>query len=83
MANRGRNHNLQSSPSNDQGEVHINRELRAAGAWTDSDYYNPNAWARILGRTKETDVEIDGVISKALIDSGAMISMMSKDYCYE
>ena len=36
-----------------------------------------------MGRANETDVEIDGVISKALIDSGAMISMMSKDYCYE
>ena len=28
-------------------------------------------------------VEIDGIISQALIDSGAMISMMSKGYCYE
>ena len=26
---------------------------------------------------------IDGIISKALINSGAMILMMSKDYCYE
>ena len=49
----------------------------------DSDCYNPNPWARILGRTNETDVEIDGIISKASIDSGAMISIMSKDYCYE
>ena len=46
-------------------------------------YYNPNPWARILGRTNETDVEIDGIISKALIDSGAMISMMSRGYCDE
>ena len=36
-----------------------------------------------MGRANETDVEIDGIISKALIDSCAMISMMSKDYCYE
>ena len=53
------------------------------GAQTDSDYYNPNPWARILGKANKTDVEIDGVISKALIDSGAMNSMMSKDCCYE
>ena len=74
---------LQSSPSNNQGGIHINRELRAAGTQTDSNYYNPNPWARILGGTNETDVEIDGLISNALTDSGAMISMMSKDYCYE
>ena len=49
----------------------------------DSDYYNPNPWASILGRVNETDVEIDGIMSKALIDSGAKILMMSKDYCYE
>ena len=54
-----------------------------AGAQTDSNYYNPNPWARILGRANETDIEIDGVISKALINSGAMIAMMSKDYFHE
>ena len=43
--------------------------------------YNPNPWARILGRANETDVEIDGIISKALINSGVMISMMSREYC--
>ena len=79
----GGNRILQSSPSSKQGGVHINRELRAAGTQTDSSYYNPNLWARILGRANETDVEIDGVISKALIDCCAMIAMMSKDYCYE
>ena len=57
--------------------------MRAAGAQTDSDYYNPKPWARILGRANETDVEIDGVISEALIDSDTMISMISKDYCPE
>ena len=41
------NTTLQSSPSNNQGGVHINRELRAAGTQTDSDYYNPNLWVRI------------------------------------
>ena len=58
-------------------------ELKPTGAWDDLDYYNPNPWARILGRANETDFEIDGKISKALIDSGAIILMMSKDYCYE
>ena len=34
----------------------------------------------MLGRTNETKIEIDGKVSKALIDSGAMILMMSKGY---
>ena len=36
-----------------------------------------------MGRANETDVEIDGIISKAVTDSGAMILVMSRDYCYE
>ena len=47
------------------------------------EYYNPNPWARILDRANETDVEIDGIISKALINNSAMISMMSRGYCDE
>ena len=47
------------------------------------DYYNPNPWVRILGRIDESEIEIDGVISKALIHNGAMISMKSKEYCDE
>ena len=72
---------LQSSPSDDQGGIHINKELRQVGVLDEPDYYNLNPWVRILGRAKETDVEIDGIISKALIDSSAMISMMSRGYC--
>ena len=44
------------------------------------EYYNPNPWARILGRANETDVEIYGIINKAFIDSSVMISMMSRGY---
>ena len=72
---------LQSSPSDDQGGININGELRQVGVSNGLEYYNPNPWARILGRPNETEIELDGIISKALIDSGAMILMMSKGYC--
>ena len=74
---------LQSSPSDDQGGININRQLRQVEVSDGLEYYNPNPWARILGRANETEIEIDGKISKALIDSGAMISMMSKGFCDE
>ena len=47
------------------------------------EYHNPNPRVGILGRANETEIEINGEISKALIDSGAMISMMSKGYSDE
>ena len=46
----------------------------------DPEHYYPNLWARILGRANETDVEINGIITKVLIDSGVMILMMSREY---
>ena len=36
-----------------------------------------------MGRANDAEIEIDGKISKALIDSGAEILMMSKGYCDE
>ena len=79
----GGNTTLQSSPSDDQGGININGELREVGVSNGLEYSNPDPWARILGRANETNIEIDGIISKALIDSGAMILMMSRGYCEE
>ena len=78
----GGNPSLQFSSSNDQIGININRQLRQAGVSTGLEYYNPNPWVRILGRANESEIEIDGKICKALIDSGAMI-LMSKGYCDE
>ena len=77
----GGNTDLQSSPNPDQGGVNISRQLRKAGVFMGPDYHNPNPWVRILGRANESEIEIDRIKSKALIGSGAMISMMSKEHC--
>ena len=74
---------LQSSPSDNQGRINFDGQLGQARVSNGPEYYNPNPWVRILGRANETEIEIDGQISKALIDSGAMIMMMSKGYCDE
>ena len=74
---------LQSSPSDNQGGININGQLMKTGVSNGLEYYSPNPSVRILGRANETEIEIIGKISKALTDSGAMISMMSKGYCDE
>ena len=45
------------------------------------DYHNPNPWVRLWGRVNGSEIIIDGKIGKALIDSGAIILMMSQEYC--
>ena len=42
------------------------------------DYHNPNPLVRLLGTGNEPEIESDGKIGIALIDSGTMISMMSR-----
>ena len=59
MTDRGQKH----SPNPNQGG--INRQLRKAGVFMGPDYHNPNPWVRLLGRANESEIEIDGVISKA------------------
>ena len=41
-------------------------------------YYNPDPLYRLIGPTNETELKIEGVRMKALIDSGAQISAISK-----
>ena len=83
MADWGRKLDPQSSPSDDPGGINISEQLRQAGESNRPEYYDPNPWVRIVHTANETKIEIDGKISKALIDSGAMILMMSKGYCDE
>ena len=45
------------------------QEINPTEVWDEPEYYNLNPWARILDRADESDVEIDGIISKALIDN--------------
>ena len=74
---------LQSSPSDNPGGINIAGQLRQGGESNGLEYCNPNPWVRILGRANENEIEIDGKISKALIDSGAMSLMMNQGYCDE
>ena len=77
MTDRGGNVTLQSSPSDDLGGINIDGQLKQTWESNGLEYYNPKPWVRILGRVNETENEIDGTISRALINSTAMILMMS------
>ena len=43
-----------------------------------SGYYNPDPLYRLIGPANKTEVNIEGVRMKTLIDSGAQISAISK-----
>ena len=46
----------------------------------ESKYYNPDAWSRLIGKSKVVITYIDGIEVKTLLDTGAQISFMSEEY---
>ena len=54
----GGNATLQSSPSDDQGGINIDGQLRNAGVPNGLGYYNPNPMVRILGRANEMKLKL-------------------------
>ena len=48
-----------------------------------SNYTNPDPWARIVGSRNTAAIYIDGIATTALYDSGAEIQLISKEFCEE
>ena len=43
-----------------------------------SSYYNPDPLFRLIGEANKTNINLDGVELKALVDSGSQISTVTK-----
>ena len=48
-----------------------------------SNYTNPDPWARIVGSRNTAAIYIDGIATTTLYDSGAEIQLISKEFCEE
>ena len=48
-----------------------------------SNYTNPDPWARIVGSRNTAAIYIDGIATTALYDSGAEIQLINKEFCEE
>ena len=46
-------------------------------------YYNPDPVARLFGRANEALVEINGVSTTSLVDTGATVTIINADFCEE
>ena len=54
-------------------------ETRATDDKTRDQYYNPDALARLIGKSNESTIIIDGKQCTALIDSGAQVMTITVD----
>ena len=48
-----------------------------------SNYTNPDPWARIVGSRNTAAIYMDGKATTALYDSGAELQLISKEFCEE
>ena len=48
-----------------------------------SNYTNPDPWARIVGSRNTAAIYMDGIATTALSDTGAEIQLVSKQFCEE
>ena len=48
---------------------------------TKPQYYNPDPVARLFGRANEAPVEINGIASTSLIDTGATVTILNAAFC--
>ena len=45
------------------------------------NYINPDAWARLVGRTNKAPIYLEGHSVTGLLDTGSQLSMISKLFC--
>ena len=48
-----------------------------------SNYTNPDPWARIVGSRNTAAINMDGIATTALFDTEAEIQLVSKQFCEE
>ena len=60
-----------------------NMDLKVKKEKKQSNYTNPDPWARIVGSRNTAAIYMDGIATTALFDTGAEIQLVSKQFCEE
>ena len=50
---------------------------------TEAQYYNPDAWSRLIGKSNTSPIYINGELITSLLDTGSQISFISEKFCTE
>ena len=57
------------------------RQTRRVKPSSKPQYYNPDPIARMFGRANETTVEVNGVATTCLVDTGATVTIINEAFC--
>ena len=64
-----------------ENPIEIHTEIKMKKVKRQSNYTNPDAWARLVGRTNTAPIYLEGHLVTDLLDTGSQLSMISKLFC--
>ena len=56
------------------------RNAKRSKLSTKPQYYNPDPFARMFGRANEATVEVNGVSTTCLVDTGATVTIVNAEF---
>ena len=57
------------------------RNAKRSKLSTNPQYYNPDPVARVFGRANKATVEVNGVSTTCLVDTGATVTIVNAEFC--
>ena len=64
-----------------ENPMEIQTQIKMKTVKRQSNYTNPDAWARLVGRTNTAPIYLEGHLVTGLLDTGSQLSMISKLFC--
>ena len=64
-----------------ENPIEIQADIKMKKFKRQSNYTNPDAWARLIGRTNTAPIYLEGHQVTGLLDTGSQLSMISRLFC--
>ena len=61
--------------------MEIQTDIKLKKVKRQSNYTNPDAWARLVGRINTAPIYLEGHLVTGLLDTGSQLSMISRSFC--
>ena len=64
-----------------ENPIEIQADIKMKKIKRQSNYTNPDAWARLIGRSNTAPIYLEGYQVTGLLDTGSQLSMISRPFC--
>ena len=64
-----------------ENPIEIQTDIEIKSKKKQSNYTNPDAWGRLIGRINTAPILLKGHLVTSLLDTGSQLSMISRSFC--